>query len=768
MTICGIWRLVRCLMPMACLLFLARGAAAEDAPKGIPFAKIDRKEPVVFDKDIFPILAEKCISCHDAQGGLAEGDLDLLTVAAIEKGGKKGAAIIKGKGEESLLVKLAAHLQKPVMPPDDEEPLTSEQLTLLKLWIDQGAKPGEDLEPAKAYFGDDEVMLGPLPPGVHPVYALDLTNDGRLLAAGRANQVFVYDAATGALMAQLPGHLDIVQSVAFSPDQRWLATGGYQKVLIWQVPRPVEVSQLAGHSGPTRALAISHDQKWLASGSDDKSVRLWELASGNQVRTFDGHDAPVQALAFSADDKYLATGGDDGKVRVFAVADGKLLNTLEGHSGKILSVAFDPQGQKLATGGQDGEVRLWDLQTRLNPPAENEKQEVKPADVSLKGHSKPIHFVAWLKDQIVSASEDGTVRFWDQQKQIRELNTGAPVVAMAIDPKDGTLATADNQNHVKVWNAEGQPLRTFTLPKAVTAVALSEGALTAGCEDNVIRSWDAKTGQLFHVATGHAGPVRSLSGWGLKVASGSDDKSVRVWDLSQRWSEPKELASFAERVLALSWSPDGKRLATGAGVPAASGELKIWDPEKGEVVLELEDAHSDTVFAVAFSPDGKHLLSGAADKFVKVHETESGKHVKSFEGHTHHVLGVAWKADGKVIASAGADNVIKTWDFETGEQIRTIAGHNKQVTGVQWVGKTDKLISSCADRSVRLINSGNGRAERAFGGAADFLYCVDVSEDGNTIVSGCEDGKIFIWDQNAKLLHTLNVESPVATQAKAN
>src|SRR5690242_16159755 len=99
---------------------------------------LDRKDPVLFDKDIEPILIHKCLFCHS--GSVKEGKLDMSCYDSLMTGGKRGQPIVPGKAAESLLIKLAGRVQKPLMPPKGEGPLTPQELALIKLWIDQGAR----------------------------------------------------------------------------------------------------------------------------------------------------------------------------------------------------------------------------------------------------------------------------------------------------------------------------------------------------------------------------------------------------------------------------------------------------------------------------------------------------------------------------------------------------------------------------------------------------------------------------------------------------
>src|SRR5437762_11009579 len=155
----------------------------------IPVVALNRKEPVRYTQDIEPILVNKCLFCHS--GPVKEAKLDMGTFEMLMKGGKSGKPIVPGKSAESLMIKLAGKMQKPAMPPKSEEPLTPEELALLKLWIDQGAKPPTG---SRAKF---QVALSTPPERVTPVRALALSPDKSALVASRGNQVHVYDAGSG-------------------------------------------------------------------------------------------------------------------------------------------------------------------------------------------------------------------------------------------------------------------------------------------------------------------------------------------------------------------------------------------------------------------------------------------------------------------------------------------------------------------------------------------------------------------------------------------
>lgn len=742
-------------------LWLSLWAVLSAAPSSpIPFVPVPITEPIVFDKHVYPIFAEKCASCHDREGGLAEGDFDLLTVQAILKGGKRGPAIVAGKGAESLLVRLSARAEKPAMPPKGESPLTSLELSIIKAWVDQGAKPGTNPAPGAK---KKEVVLGDLPPGIHPVYALDIDRSGSMLACGRGNQVHVHDLTSGALVANLTGHKDIVQSVRFSPDGRWLAAGGYGTVQIW--PRPLaQAGRTLTLAAPAVALVLDPSGSIVIAGAADGTIRVADAASLTLLRESRLPGVALTCLAVSPDGALLAVGSADNKVRILRWIDMVELAALEGHSAGITDVAFSADGHWLASGSRDHTARLWPIRTLLETPKAARLPRPATQTRVLSGHAKGVTAVAFTGSGLCSASEDGTVRCWDiwEAKSAQEWKSAGAVAALASSPNGELLAAGCEDGSLQVWRprdastiwaaAGGKPIRSLQFSR-------DSSRLASGAADGQVRVWDAATGTS--VATIDSPPAATL---GIEFFSSQQilvaASALTQWQWTEGWTAPRALADLSERVTALAFSPDSRLLATGAGVPASNGEVALWDVATLKKVRPIADAHTDLVLGLSFSPDGKWLASASADKFLKVFDVATGKMARSCEGHTGQVLAVAWKPDGKKIATGGADGAVKLWSFETGEQIASIGRPGRQVTGVAWVGSSDVLAASCGDKRARLIQTVEGKLIRSLAGATDFLYAVGVSPDGKTVVAGGQEGTAFVWNAaDGKLLRKLAIPS---------
>ncbi|MBD2606302.1 CHAT domain-containing protein, partial [Scytonema hofmannii FACHB-248] len=142
---------------------------------------------------------------------------------------------------------------------------------------------------------------------------------------------------------------------------------------------------------------------------------------------------------------------------------------------------------------------------------------------------------------------------------------------------------------------------------------------------------------------------------------------------------PNTLGGHANSVNDVSFSPDGKMLATAS----YDNTVKLWDTSTKKEIKTLT-GHTDAVWGVSFSPDGKMLASSSADNTVKLWDTSTKKEIKTLTGHTAPVHGVSFSPDGKMLASSSADNTVKLWDTSTKKEIKTLTGHTDTVFGVSF------------------------------------------------------------------------------------
>lgn len=438
---------------------VASGVLAADKPTPIQIAEVKHDGPVDFEKEILPILRRNCLACHSTTE--AQSDLVLETPQTILKGGSEGPAVVAGKGSESLLLQLAAHQKDPVMPPEDNDVkaknLTPEELGLIKLWIDEGAK-GE----VKSLNGP--LVWQPLPAGINPIYAVAITADGQYAAASRANQIFLYHLPSKRELGRLtdpsllekgvytkPGvaDLDLIQSLAFSPDGERLASGGYRTVKIWKRPEGGKKLELAGLEGAAQSIAVSPDGKLAAIGEESGKIKVFDLATGQVVKKLEGHAATVRGLAFSADNSKLVSASHDKTFRVWNLADGQQIASVEAPA-PLNAVALVGEDKQMATGGEDNVIRLWELPAAQ--PAE------APAPIKeLSGHSAPVtSLVAIPGGKLLSGSKDNTARVWDlgAGNAVQTLNHGGPVEAVALRGDGKRYASVSSNNTAKLWNAE--------------------------------------------------------------------------------------------------------------------------------------------------------------------------------------------------------------------------------------------------------------------------------------------------------------------------
>lgn len=175
-------------------------------------------------------------------------------------------------------------------------------------------------------------------------------------------------------------------------------------------------------------------------------------------------------------------------------------------------------------------------------------------------------------------------------------------------------------------------------------------------------------GNTVTMLTGHSGPVRSVaySPDGLLLASGSEDGSVRIWDMRKDGEAVSPLRSGHGSVISVDFARNDKWVASGT----EEGVVCIWNITPGQTGYHPLIGHSDAVNSVVFAPDSSRLASASDDMTARLWNPETGEQLVVIRDHTDKVNGVAFSPDGEIWASVSDDDTIRQWDISTGQATR--------------------------------------------------------------------------------------------------
>jgi serine/threonine protein kinase len=247
----------------------------------------------------------------------------------------------------------------------------------------------------------------------------------------------------------------------------------------------------------------------------------------------------------------------------------------------------------------------------------------------------------------------------------------------------------------------------------------------------------------------------SFSPDGKTLASGSGfgENTVKLWD-TQTWTLKKTLTGHTEFIHSVVFSPDGKTVASGSG----DKTIKLWDTQTGSLKQTLTGTeHPNGVISPAFSPDGKTLASDDDDK-VRLWDAQTGALRQTLSGHTDSVFSIAFSPDGITVASGSADNTIKLWDGQKGILKQTLTGHTGPVRALAFSPDGKTLASGSYDRTVKLWDVQRAAVKQTLTGHADAVNSAAFSSDGSTLVSGSDDKTIKLWDVQTGVLKQTLIE----------
>ncbi|MFH1302725.1 MAG: PQQ-binding-like beta-propeller repeat protein [Planctomycetota bacterium] len=550
-----------------------------------------------------------------------------------------------------------------------------------------------------------------------------LADRNQIYCGTSAGIVEVLDLKTSTFSASIPvsGPASAITSLAMAPDGKQLLAGDAVGNVFWITPgngSPPVARQ--AHKGRVRAATFSSDGRWAATAGEGRTIVVWDVTQQTKHSILNGHDDVVQALAFSPDSRWLISGDRQGELMLWDVQTDKQVwkatvraASLQPHERAVMaetvkwpdtfpdagitSIAFNSDQHVLAVGTVGGYLQTFDL--------------VNFRVLSTVFTGGPISDMKFADDSsslLISLVPGEVVRCWQSPKPPRMLSGHDGQIRFAALDESGLRAvTGGHDKQLCVWDVDqGKKIQSLDNKEAVSAGALSpdgQHAVTVGFGTGVI-FWDLNHMKQLDKRYGHQGRIWALAFTpdGNTIASGSEDKTVRIWDFATRKSRlsiPHESA-----VRFVKFSPDGKQLLTSAGNVRGwkfPGRFQLWDSNNGKLLVE-------------------------------------------FRGHRASVNDAVFSEDGTEITSCGADGQVCRWNTSTGKLLSNLTRRNGLPHISSFQGSLF-LVMVRFNNGVFIDDAGSLKRLSEFNVPTHTIGDLNVSSKSNRIIAGTQEGRVFVW-----------------------
>jgi WD40 repeat protein len=435
---------------------------------------------------------------------------------------------------------------------------------------------------------------------------------GYLVSTDAAGVLYFLEAKTGKILHKQQGPKDGVEGIALSPDGSLLAVVGIYGPIRIIASKSLEEVRSIPILGEAGCLSFSPHSKTLAlmiSGG----MSLWDVATGKELMSLAGPSF-IQAMSVSPDGRYVAL-GEAQSVGIWELSTRRQVGQLATASE---AVAFSPDGKMVACVGVDEPIRVWDFE---------------------KGNA------IWSLDA---------------QEWVR---------ALVFSPDGEFLASGDNDtdhgSRIMVWNVKTGKLMVVSQSDSWPSLEKVREEWLRGRLDGTYVSEDDRVAAL-ETATGHVwdciclafspdGAI--LASAGCETADRGSSALIRLWTFPEL-TEWRALIGHRGYIKTLAFSPDGRVLASGSD----DKTIAIWNLVSRQTLLTLA-AHTDTVNSVAFSGDSRFLASGSEDGTICLWDLATGKKVRKLKGHLDCVKKVSFYPKGGILLSASSDSTVLLWDL---------------------------------------------------------------------------------------------------------
>ena len=620
------------------------------------------------------------------------------------------------------------------------------------------------------------------------VFDFQYSPDGKHIAVGSTIGVWLYDTQTMKEINFLTGHKDFVTNVYFNPNGKTLVSqsgdGQWAPVetKLWNVSTGELIATLTDQKFSVNDITYSPDGKIIAIANGDSTIRLCDGFTGELKSTFRGRG--YRLLTFSPDGKVIA-GGNGELIRLLDAATGENKTAFAAHANSVDNIKYFSDGKKIVSHGGDNNVCIWDAGTgEFVCNFREGTSGVSSIDISRDGKKLAI------------MNSNGTLTLWNSQtgEKIKTITSKTKLNFVAYSPDGNTFACDEDKDGTMLLfdSNTARLVHRFKMPghrKSVNDFRYSPDGQTLAVSNGFeIYFWDVNSGELQNTIDGYSEVVGGVIYTPNEKTLMSFDDIVRIWDIdNQKIQRTIEMNS---NVCAIAYSPDGKTLAIGT----CDDTILLWDNTKWKLIDTLE-GHTEPISSVAFSQDGNVLASGSYDNTIQFWDVNTGVQLNTLSGYSSVINVIRFSPNEEHIMVIGDDNKMHTWDIKTGRLVNAIEmnfegvsypsmdfspdgktlvtadgpckislwdvsnGERKNAVHFEGIGDyvvytpndvvyspNGKFIACAVSSLIFLWDIETGELQKTLKGHIDTINSIAISSDEKTLVSGCRDSTVILWD----------------------
>jgi WD40 repeat protein len=546
-----------------------------------------------------------------------------------------------------------------------------------------------------------------LPPLVHeaPVVTLSFNRTGdRLATATTAGMATLWNVASGKVEFQLPH------------------------------PAPLKACQLLGDND-TRLFTISTEPK----------ARLWGLESRRMLAEFDlGGLDPAYVpwvISFTPDRGQVAFRLRTNVVAVVTAASGAVEGSPLSLPGPIAAFALSPDGRKIVT-SSGGQAQLWDVATG-QPLFAPQRLAASFAKFSFSSNSRWLAALAernvWVLDTVTGARE-------------RELALDAGDVAILAEPPRLVGVPINPASPLRLIDFRtGQDIGSpFDLPgfhiqhQAGLDMATFSTRNIEGDWPPRVQLVDPRTGRTQAEPFIHQGAIStaSLASDGKIVATGSQDRTVRLWSTEMERLSPLTLRA-GRPVWESKWDPFGARVLS-TGLSEKGAKLVVWDARNGQPLMPAREIDTPVYFA-NWSPDGRRFIT-AGGPTARIWDAQSLQPLSPPLRHDNGTTHCAFSPDGKVAATCANDETLRLWDARDGRSLGAPLRHSGIPLKITFSSDGSRLATACLDGTILIWSLPDAKLALGPLQHRGICWIAAFSPDDRLLVSASSDGTAQLWD----------------------